>query len=190
VTEIGGAVSDGLQESDVGSHFAAVADEVSWFAVQTKPRHEKKVAADLEEKGITVFLPIVSGVHQWSDRKRNVQLPLFTNYTFVRIGEERNARVPILRTNGVIGFVGMGGRPVPIPDEQIQAVQTILKENVPFTLHPFLNVGRKIRVRGGCLDGIQGVIMALNGDQSLIISVDGIQKSMAIRIAGYGLEAA
>jgi transcription antitermination factor NusG len=117
-------------------------------------------------------------------------LPLFTNYTFVRIGGERNPRVSILRTNGVVGFVGMQGRPVPIPDEQINAVQTILRERIPYSLHPYLNVGRKVRIRGGCLDGIQGVILAMNGAQSLIVSIEGIQGSLAVRIAGYGLEAA
>jgi len=183
-------MSNGLQDNIVFPNFGMGGDERSWFAVQTKPRYEKKVASGLEEKGVTVFLPLVRGLHQWSDRKRNVQLPLFTGYAFVRIGRERGARIPVLRTHGVVGLVGMGGRPIPIPDEQIQAVQTILKENVPFTLYPFLNVGRKIRLRGGCLDGIQGVILALNGDQSLIISVDGIQQSLAIRVAGYGVEAA
>jgi transcription antitermination factor NusG len=190
VTEIGGAMGDRFPESVAFAQPAVAADESSWFAVQTKPRHEKRVAAELAEKGITVFLPLVSALHQWTDRRREVMLPLFTNYTFVRIGEEPNPRVSVLRTNGVVGFVGMQGRPVPIPDEQINAVQTILRERIPFSLHPFLSVGRKVRIRGGCLDGIQGVILAMNGDQSLIVSIESIQGSIAVRIAGYGLEAA
>jgi transcription antitermination factor NusG len=190
VTQIGGAMGDRLRESVAFVHPAPAADESSWFAVQTKPRHEKRVAAELAEKGITVFLPLVSALHQSTDRRREVTLPLFTNYTFVRIDGERNPRVSVLRTNGVVGFVGMQGRPVPIPDEQINAVQTILREGIPFSLHPFLNVGRKVRIRGGCLDGIQGVILAMNGDQSLIVSIESIQGSLAVRIAGYGLEAA
>jgi transcriptional antiterminator NusG len=190
VTQIGGATGARLQESAAFAQPAVAADESSWFAVQTKPRHEKRVAAELAEKGITVFLPLVSALHQWTDRTREVMLPLFTNYAFVRIGEEPNPRVSVLRTNGVVGFVGMQGRPVPIPDEQINAVQTILRERIPFSLHPFLSVGRKVRIRGGCLDGIQGVILAMNGDQSLIVSIESIQGSIAVRIAGYGLEAA
>src|SRR5450631_475260 len=181
VTQIGGATGDLLQEGAAFAQPAVAADESSWFAVQTKPRHEKRVAAELAEKGITVFLPLVSALHQWTDRRREVRLPLFTNYTFVRIGGERNRRVSVLQTNGVVGFVGMQGRPVPIPDEQIHAVQTILREGIPFSLHPFLNVGRKVRIRGGCLDGIQGVILALNGDQSLIVSIESIQGSLAVR---------
>jgi transcription antitermination factor NusG len=79
---------------------------------------------------------------------------------------------------------------VPIPEEQIQAVQAILKDKVPFVPHPFLSVGQKVRIRGGSLDGLQGVLVSLNGDRSLIVSVETIQRSIAIRIAGYQLEAA
>src|ERR1700694_3547721 len=162
VTQIGGAMGDRLRESTAFAQPATAADQSSWFAVHTKPRHEKRVAAELAEKGIAVFLPLVSALHQWTDRRREVMLPLFTNYTFVRIGGERDARVSVLRTNAVVSFIGMQGRPVPIPDEQINAVQNILRERIPFSLYPFLNVGRKVRIRGGCLDGIQGIILAKN----------------------------
>jgi transcription termination/antitermination protein NusG len=162
--------------------------QTSWFAVQTKPRHEKRVTAELEEKGVAVFLPLFSALHQWSDRRREVQLPLFSNYAFVRISEDRTARVTVLRTNGVRGFVGARGIGVPIPNEQIDAVQTILKEKVPFTLYPFLSIGQKVRIRGGSLDGIQGILSTVNDDRSLIVSVEGVQRSLAIRIDGYGVE--
>ena len=164
--------------------------ESSWFAVHTKPRHEKRAAAELREKGVIVFLPLFSALHQWSDRKRLVELPLFTNYVFVQIGEERDARITVLRTNGVVAFVGMRGLGAPIPDEQIHAVQMILRERVSFTPYPFLSVGQKVRIRGGSLDGIEGFLSRVNGDSSLIVSVHGIQRSLAIRIAGYRVEAA
>ena len=69
--------------------------------MQTKPRHEKRVAAELEEKGVMAFLPMLSEVHQWSDRKRQVELPLFTTYVFVQIGGDRSSRAKVLQTNGV-----------------------------------------------------------------------------------------
>jgi transcription antitermination factor NusG len=167
-----------------------VADEGSWFAVQTKPRHEKRAVVELEEKGIATFLPLFSAVHQWSDRKRKVQLPLFANYVFVRISEDREIRVTVLQTNGVFRFVGGRGAGVVIPDEQIESIQAIVRGKIPFVPYPFLGVGKKVRVRGGSLDGLQGVILSINGDKSLILSVESIQKSIAIRIAGYQVEAA
>ena len=161
----------------------------SWFAVQTKPRHEKRVAAELKEKGVMAFLPMLSEVHQWSDRKRQVELPLFTMYVFVQIAGDRSSRAKVLQTNGVFCLVGARGIGVPIPDDQIETVQLIVREKIPFSAYPFLNVGQRVRVRGGSLNGICGILSAFNNDRSLIVSIDGIQRSLAIRIdGGYRIE--
>jgi transcription antitermination factor NusG len=161
---------------------------VEWYALQTKPRHEKKVASALEEKHLAVFLPLYTAVHHWSDRKREVQLPLFPSYLFVRLTESRSERSLVLRTEGVMSFVGMRGTGSCIPDQEIEAVQRILAARAPFTYHPFLNVGQKVRIRGGSLDGVSGILTAVNNDRSLIISVECVQRSIAIRIDGYGVE--
>ena len=166
------------------------AEQQYWFAVQTKAKHERRVAAELEEKGVVVFLPLFTEVHQWSDRKRKVEIPLFDTYLFVRVGEDRKTRVTVLQTNGVFRFVGSRGAGVVIPDEQVEAIRAIVSNNIPFVPYPFLGVGKKVRIRGGSLEGLQGVILSINGDQSLIVSVESIQKSIAIRISGYQLEAA
>ena len=161
----------------------------SWFALQTKPRHEKRVAAELKAKGVMAFLPMLSEVHQWSDRKRHVELPLFTTYVFVKIGGDRSSRATVLQTNGVFSFVGARGMGIPIPDDQIETVQAIIREKISFSEYPFLNVGQKVRVRGGSLDGICGVLLAINNDRSLVVSIDSIQRSIAIRIDwSYGFE--
>jgi transcriptional antiterminator NusG len=190
VTETGGAARNFPHESQALPQDLRAVDERSWFAVQTRSRHEKRVAAGLEEKGVLVFLPLFSAVREWSDRRRLIELPLFANYVFVRIGVGRDVRIPVLRTNGVVGFVGMRGLGVPIPDEQIHAVRTILRERVSVTPYPFLSVGQRVRIRGGSLDGIEGFLLGVNCDSSLIVSVHGIQRSLAIRIAGYRVEAA
>ena len=162
--------------------------ESSWYAVQTMPRHERKVSGELEAKQIQSFLPVVSEVRQWSDRKRMIVSPLFPGYVFVRIAAESRARITVLRTNGVVGFVGLRGTGTPIPECEITAIQAVLTQQVPFRAHPFLNIGQRVRIRGGALDGIEGILDAVKGDQSLVISVELIQRSLAITIAGYHVE--
>src|ERR1700734_458862 len=120
--------------------------ESSWFAVQTRPRHEKKVAHSLQEKEIKAFLPLFSSTHCWSDRRRVVHAPLFPSYLFVQISDSQDMRVPILRTTGVLGIVGNRGIGATIPEEQIQAVQAILEQGIPFTSFPFLNAGQRVRI--------------------------------------------
>jgi len=166
----------------------AAFSESSWYAIQSFPRHEKKVAAELGQKGIKVFLPLVSEKHQWSDRRVSVDTPLFPGYIFVRITQEQSERVAVLRTAGVRSFVGMRGLGDPIPDKQIEGVQAILSKGVPFSSSGFINVGQRVRIRGGSLEGVEGIVTSVNGDKSLVISVDLIQKSLAIRITGFTIE--
>lgn len=190
MTETSGAMSQLITETRAQRIIGAPGrDETgaSWFAIQTRPRHEKKVAEGLGEKGVTTFLPLFSSMHQWSDRRRLVEMPLFPGYVFVRIGGAADSRIPVLRTHGVVNFVGIRGTGVAIPDCQIEAIQTILDRQIPFGPHPFLSVGRQVRIQGGSLDGLQGILVAKNSDQSLIVSVELIQRSLVIRIAGYGV---
>src|SRR5258708_6421582 len=97
-----------------------------WLAVQTWPRYEKKVATELEKKRIEVFLPLVASEHRWSDRRQTVQLALFPTYLFVRAAETFDSRIAVLRTNGVINFVGARNVGTPIPDNEIESVRNLL----------------------------------------------------------------
>jgi transcription antitermination factor NusG len=160
----------------------------SWYAIQTLPRHEKKITTELHQKGIQSFLPLVSERHQWSDRRVSINAPLFPGYVFVRITQDQTTRVAVLRTIGVRNFVGMRGMGDPIPDNQIDGVRAIVSKGVPFCSSGFVNVGQRVRVRGGSLEGVEGIVTSVNGDKSLVISVDLIQKSLAIRIAGFTIE--
>ena len=80
--------------------------EPSWYAVHTIARHEKRVAAQFEEKRVCTFLPLLHQVHNWSDRRRAVEIPLFSCYAFVRVVQTSEERLKVLRTPGVLGFVG------------------------------------------------------------------------------------
>ncbi len=171
------------------SAFPAVGlEQPQWYAVQTRSRHEKKVILQTQEKGICTFLPMPTEVHRWSDRKKRVQVPLFPGYVFVRIDSSVEARIAVLRTVGVVRFVGIQGHALPIPDKQIEDVRALVDHNIPCTVHPYLRVGQRVRVSGGCLDGVEGIFVTQNSDKSLIVSIELIQKSVAVRIAGYDVQ--
>jgi transcription antitermination factor NusG len=188
VTDIGEALHDYSPAATLAPPPFGMAG--SWFAVQTKPRHEKRAAMELKEKGVEVFLPLLTAIHQWSDRRRQVEVPLFGGYLFVRIQDDAAQRVTVLRTQGALRFVGMRGAGVEVPEEDIQAIQTLLQERVAFAACPFVNIGQKVRIRGGSLDGVRGILTAVNDDRSLVVSVESIQRSLSFRIDGYSLEPA
>lgn len=159
-----------------------------WFAVQTRPRHEKRVSLGLKEKGLHSFLPVRQERRQWSDRRKWVDLPLFSQYVFVRIAESAEQRTHVLRTSGVVRFAGAVGHGTPIPDEQIENLQAIANQRISCAPHEFISVGERVRIRSGALNGIEGILTAIKNDRSLVISVDLIQKSIAIRIDGFDIE--
>jgi transcription antitermination factor NusG len=160
-----------------------------WYAVRTRSRHEKLVARQLENQGIESFLPVVTQVRSWSDRRKEVETPLFSGYAFLRVIHSSDDRVRVLRTQGVVSFVGVHGSGIPIPDHQIEDIRTLVASRIPYEERPFLRVGQRVRVRGGALDGIEGILVAENGDRSLVISVEPIQRSVCVRVAGYDVEA-
>jgi transcription termination/antitermination protein NusG len=161
---------------------------LQWFAVQTRSRHEKRAHAELQEKGIQSFLPLFAEKHKWSDRQRIVEVPLFPQYLFVRVAATSDERISVLRTNGVVGLVGTKGSGIAIPDAQIERIQRVIDQKIPYNPHLYLNVGKRIRIRGGALDGLEGILTAVNGDQTLVVSVELIQRSLAVRITGFDIE--
>jgi transcription antitermination factor NusG len=165
-------------------------ESANWYAVQTRARNEKVISERFQEQGLTTFLPLVTEIRRWSDRKKKVELPLFSCYVFVKLVVSNNEdRMRVYRTNGVFGIVSMRGEAIPIPEEQIDALRAVATQQVPWSAHPFLKIGQRVRVRGGALEGVEGVLLSVDGDRTLIISVDAIQRSLAVRVEGYDVEA-
>jgi len=160
----------------------------NWYGLQTRPRHEKIVAQRLDERGVATFLPLVTEVHRWSDRKKSVQMPLFSCYVFAKFVPNRSDRLRVLRVDGVFALVGARGEGAPIPDEQIDAVRNVVEGQLPWSCHPCLKIGQRVRIRSGALDGLEGLLVSRNGDRTLVISVDAIQRSLAVRVEGYEVE--
>jgi len=160
-----------------------------WYALHTRSRHERLVAQRLAELGVETFLPTVTEVHRWSDRKKSVELPLFTCYVFAKFIPKRSDRLHVLRVGGVLGLVGSQGEGSPIPDEQIDTVRALVEGTVPWSPHPFLKIGQRVRIRGGALEGMEGILVSRNGNHTLVISVDAIQRSLSVRVDGYQVEA-
>ena len=165
-----------------------VAEDMKWYAIRTRSRHEKLAARQLENQGIITFLPLKSQLRQWSDRRKVVEFPLFPGYAFVRIVYGPGERLRVLRTPGVVGFVGAHGDGTSIPDKQIGDIQAVVANKVWCESHPFLKIGQRVRIRGGSLDGTEGVLVGRDGERKLVISVELIQRSLSIRLEGYDIE--
>jgi len=152
----------------------------SWFAVQVKATHEKRVAWMMDYGGFEWFLPLYECRRRWSDRIKRVELPLFPGYIFCRFGPVD--RVPILKTPSVTRIVGIGNTPVPIDEQEIAAIQAVVKSGLTVSPHPFLRVGQRVRIEGGSLYGLEGLITDVRKRDRVIISVTLLQRSVAVEI--------
>jgi len=186
-SEGGATISTQISERSRTS-VAATFAHMNWYAIQTRSRHEKMVAQQLQYQGVITFLPLSSQMREWSDRQKLVELPLFPGYAFVRLVYGPEERLRVLRTEGVVSFVGTSGQGIAIPETQIEHIQTLLASKVPFESHPFLKTGQRVRIRGGSLNGTEGILVRQDNDRMLVMSVDLIQRSLSIRLHGYEVE--
>ena len=159
-----------------------------WYAVQTTARREKRVAARLQEQGLFAFLPLIEQLHRWTDRQARIEVPLFGGYLFVHIMSGSENRLRVLRTPGVQSFVGSHPHGTPIAEQEIDNLRSAIRAKVPFQLHPFLAVGKRVRIRSGALTGIEGIVIGQGRDRHVVLSVELLRRSVAIRVDGYALE--
>jgi len=159
-----------------------------WFAVWTRSRQEKSSAAILEAIGIPHYLPLKSEVRQWSDRRQTVTVPLFTGYLFVRMNSARDRRLEVLKTPGIAGFVGNQTGPLPVPDQQIEDIRTVLETRVECNVFPLLNEGDCVRVVRGPLAGVEGKLVRTNSSIRLSISIEMIHKSLLVSVSRNDVE--
>jgi transcription termination/antitermination protein NusG len=185
----GAAVAGDALWPQTGPQVAVEGSLLQWFAVQIRYRFEKSVVAQLTQKNCEVYVPLRTERHGWSDRKKVITVPLFPGYAFVRINQSRESRQAVLQTAGLLGFVAFGGTVVPVSPTQIEHLQLLLQEKVPFSLHPFVQTGQRVRIRGGCLHGMEGLLLQKEKGK-LVISIESIQHSLAIEIQGYELDLA
>jgi transcription antitermination factor NusG len=152
----------------------------AWYAVRTRHQHEKTVAHALSHKGFEVFLPLYAIRHHWKDRLKQLNLPLFPSYLFLRAATDQ--RVEILRVPGVYQFVGFAGMPCAIPEEEIIVVRRLLQAPQQVEPHPFLKAGDRVRVKCGPLAGIEGILVRQKNQCRLVLSIEMLTRSVAVEV--------
>jgi transcription antitermination factor NusG len=133
-------------------------------------------------RSIQSFLPLYEKVSRWKDRRVRLQLPLFSGYVFVRILLEEKLRV--LQIPSVVRLVGFNGIPMPLNDEEMEAMQQALNSTLRIEPHPFLTVGRRARIKAGPFAGLQGVLLRKKGGFRFVLSIELIQRSLAVDVDG------
>jgi transcription antitermination factor NusG len=162
--------------------------EANWYAAYTSANHEKRVADQLRERCVDYFLPLYECERRWKDRRVKLQTPLFSGYLFVRIALRERLRV--LQIPGVVHLVGFGGHPASLPQEDLQAIQDCLSQGLQVEPHPYLRVGRRMQVKSGPLQGLEGVVVRRKNRSRFVLSFDLLQRAIAIEMNAMDLQPA
>lgn len=159
----------------------------NWYAVRVKNRRENVVAEHLRARGFETFLPLYRVRHRWSDRVKDIDLPLFPGYVFCQFDPLN--RLPVVSVPGIVHVVGNGRTLIAIDSTEIAAIQTVVNSELPRQPWPFLEIGQHVRIERGPLLGLEGVLLDFRGHQRLVLSVTLLQRSVAVQIEGSWVRA-
>lgn len=155
---------------------------LAWYALRVKPNWERRVAHQLDRKGYEEFLPTYRVRRRWSDRWKELDLPLFPGYVFCRFAPQRS--LCVVRTAGVVFVVSFGGTPAPVSDGEIAAIRKAVQSGLEVGPWPYLHVGHRVRIEDGPLAGVEGILVEIKSRRKLVVSVTLLQRSVAVELDG------
>jgi len=151
-----------------------------WYAAYTCTHHEKRIAQQLDERDVENFLPTYRSVRRWKDRRKELQLALFPSYVFVRV--DLKDRLRVLKLPGVVSFVTFGGAPAPLLDSEIETLRQGMANPTRIQPHPYLKVGRRVRVADGPFAGTDGILVRRRDGCRVVVSIDLLMRSVAVEV--------
>ena len=155
-------------------------EKLEWYALQLRTRFEKVVASHLRGKGYEEYLPTYRSRRHWSDRIKEIEVPLFPGYIFCKF--DITDRFPLLVIPGVRSVVSFGGSPMPVPEDEVLAVQRVVNSGLQYGPWPGLAVGQAVQVKYGPLRGLEGMVVEVKKNYHLIISVNMLQRCVSVEI--------
>ncbi len=152
----------------------------SWFALYTKPRHEKRVLEQLERKELEAYLPLHSVLRQWSDRRKWVDEPLFRSYIFIKGNSVE--RYEALRSYGALRLVSFRNRPIEVWEEEIERIKLMLKEAPCLERTDYFTPGSPVRIMRGPLAGLEGVLQETRNDHRVVIRIESVRQAVRFSV--------
>jgi transcription antitermination factor NusG len=160
----------------------------NWYVLYTCVHHEKKVAEQISRRNFSCFLPLYRSVRRWKDRQKQLEIALFPGYVFVHMSLQHKLKV--LDLPGVVSFVSFNGKPAELPAHEIEALRDRLSKDLKVEPHPYLRTGRRVRVRSGAMEGLEGIVLRRKDRCRIVFSIDLIQRSLAAEVDEADLEIA
>ncbi len=153
----------------------------NWYAVYTRPRFEKRVLKGLQDQGIHAYLPLIKTLRQWSDRKKMVEVPLFSSYVFVNI--DRRYYDQVLQTLGAVKYITFEGKAATIPNDQIDILKIVVNSNAKVGTHwGTRRKGDKVIVTAGSLKGLKGELITEGDRKKVMVRIESINQNLTVEV--------
>lgn len=157
-----------------------------WYAVQTRSNFEKRIVAELTHKNLQPYCPMFQELHQWADRKKLVERPVFPGYVFARFVDSAATRLAIAKTAGTVRILGSGTSSdsalEPVSDKEIEGIRRLLESGSPCEKYPYLHEGDIVRVKRGALKDLEGILVRIKNDARLVLSLELLSQSVATEV--------
>ena len=154
--------------------------EQKWYALTVPYQHERQTEKTLQSQGLETLVPVYRSRRQWSDRVKELEMPLFAGYVLCHF--DLSDRIQVLDTPGVAKIVGFGGAPVALEDSEIAAIQRMVGSKLPLAPWPYLKAGDRVRVEHGPMRGLEGTLLRIKDSLRLVMGVDLLQRSIAVEV--------
>lgn len=166
---------------------SSISDSREWFALYVRTKWERNVAHHLNDKGFETYVPCLLVRRKWQDRTKSIEVPLFSNYVFCRFDPRH--RFPIITTPEVHSIVGIGKNPTPIPDEEIRAIQRVIKNGQSVeSVERMIVPGERVVVVSGPLTGLRGIVLRVKNTWHLVVSITLLQRGVKTEILRDAIE--
>lgn len=152
-----------------------------WHAIRVRSNFELRTSSFLNSSGYETLAPVYREERQWSDRVKHIEVPLFSGYVLCKLNIQN--RLPVLQTPGVVNIVTFGKQFVPVPEEEIAAVQALAASALTTRPWPYLNIGERVTIQRGPLAGVEGILVAVKNEHRLVVSVNLLQRSISAEIS-------
>ena len=153
----------------------------NWFALYTKPRHEFKAQTQIESWNITCYLPTVTRLKQWSDRKKKITEPLFRGYIFIEATEKE--RLQAVEFNSIVKTIFFDGKPSIIPDYQISNLKNLLSNTNKVQVYHEIIEGDSIKITKGPFVDVEGVVYNVSKDTAMLaVNIDLLRMSVVVKL--------
>ena len=165
-----------------GNVFTSTEDinRLRWYAIRTRSRFELTTSLALRDKGFVQFLPLYISRRQWSDRIKELDLPLFPGYVFCRFSA--SDPLPVLNSPGVVHIVSAGNKPIPVDDREIESVRTVCGADVGMCPSPTIAPGQRLVIVRGPLKGAEGTLVRAKDQCRLVVSISLLQRAVSAEL--------